>query len=59
MLDQMKRKLKRRQRKRRAIINDKHGMCELTHELLNGLRLGNPRKSGDIKEISKNYEIIA
>ena len=51
MLDQMKRKVKRRQRKRRGIINDKHGMCELTHELPNGLRLGNPRKSGDIKEI--------
>ena len=52
-------KIEKKTKKRRVIINDKHGMCELTHELPYGVRLGNPRKSGDIKEISKNYEIIA
>ena len=58
MLNQMKRKVKRRQVKRRVIISNKHGMYELPHELPNDLRLENLRKLGDVWEISKIHRII-
>ena len=42
--------------KRIVIINNKHGIYELPHEMPNNLRL---RKLGNIKKISKLHRIIA
>ena len=45
--------------KRLAIITYKHGIYELPHELLNNLRLKDPRKLRNMRKVSKLHRMTA
>ena len=44
--------------KRCAVITYKHGIYDLSHELLNDFRLKDPRKLGNMRKVPKLHRMI-